>query len=1088
MLDYESKEQSRKSIAELIEKYKEILRRGHEDRYDEENVKIKFINPFLQLLGWDVEGLDEVKAEQRTLTGRVDFSLRLERGMRPRIFCEVKRFDLGRDGLDGFTVRGGKRMTYPEQAIGYAWQMHVDWAVLTNFKEIRLYSSHVRKASEGLVFSLSWDSYIEEFDKLWLLSKESVASGLLDAQERRRTRNTIHEEAPEDLFNIRSILAHDIHKHNMDIPPEKTQEAVQRILDRLIVCRAAEDRSIIRHESLWKLYSAWKETQIDDTALFVTNLRDFFRQFDSIYNSKLFEKHYCEDLVLSNQAMEKVLRTLYEFNFDLIDADILGNIYEEYLGHVLREGDTALERPRFEKNDIARKKGGIYYTPTYVVSYIVEHTLGVALQELSEEEIASIRILDPACGSGSFLIKAYDYLLQHYMDINRKQRATIRPPKSLIDVDEYPQPITDIEKTILMKNLFGVDVDPQAAELGSVSLMLKALRKGEKLPLILDENIKVGNSLVTGGREDLEPFFGDGWKDVKPFDWASEMPDQLSEGGFDIVIGNPPYVDIYTIPKEYREYFMSGIFESAYKKFDLYVLFLETGLKLLREGGLLGFIIPNALMTSPYGKKIRKMILDTCVIEEITDLTQVKVFPRQSVRNIILIVRKESNESTRNDHVARVVTVSPDTNLVEDGISGDEESLLQGLFLEMPEYQFRLVFKKPELLDIVKEMERNSVLLEEAYYINWGLRTGTKELTEKMIVRDPQLPLARKFIRGENILDRYLMEYGKDFIIYEPQELYNPMFPELFESPKLIIRKISGTRGLFATMDENGYYCFSTIIVALPYSSVESSSRARVPEGGVDKSKKMNLGYVLAVLNSSAMRFYYSVRISDRLSVVPNHVKRLPIPEAPLEIQEELDGLAREMTSLKNALHKELPLTEIDRHLSVMPRTLDTTFSSFYDRLPTSDKKSTFGTVAKDHISDLRIELEGNWLHFIVTSEETTNAKAKQGKVSCRFPQTIAHFLHLCLKRYEGSHGNNIVINLIRSFKIPHFDSDSKRNIGSIESLMDKLNQHITRSRELKETISELDLRIDDVVFGLYNLKDHMDEVREYLASQKKPA
>ena len=234
---------------------------------------------------------------------------------------------------------------------------------------------------------------------------------------------------------------------------------------------------------------------------------------------------------------QSVLETLYEYNFNLIDADILGGIYEGYLGFVLREERGEL---RFRREDAERKKHGVYYTPTFVVEYIVDRTLGKALESVDNTGAASIRVLDPACGSGSFLIKAFDLFSEFYTRTNLAARLSARGRRAVEEHEGRPEGVHDYRERILRDNLFGVDLDGQAAEIASINLMLKGLRKGQKLPLILRENIRVGNSLVSGSEADVRPYFGDDWSKKKPFNWTDQFP-FLKEGGFDVVIGNPPY-------------------------------------------------------------------------------------------------------------------------------------------------------------------------------------------------------------------------------------------------------------------------------------------------------------------------------------------------------------------------------------------------------------------------------------------------------------------------------------------------------------------------------------------------------------------
>jgi hypothetical protein len=171
-------------------------------------------------------------------------------------------------------------------------------------------------------------------------------------------------------------------------------------------------------------------------------------------------------------------------------------------------------------------------------------------------------------------------------------------------------------------------------------------------------------------------------------------------------------------------------------------------------------------------------------------------------------------------------------------------------------------------------------------------------------------------IRGESIVDRYLLEWGGEYLTYDRKQLYNPLFPECLDPPKIVIRKISGRRGLFASYDPEGYYPFSTVIIVLPYSAVAAVKQARTPGGAAERSKSFDLRYLLAVLNSRAMRYYFDVMITDGLGVVPQQVNRLPIPKAPAEIQSRLAGLSEKLLASRRELAEEERVAQFRRVVS----------------------------------------------------------------------------------------------------------------------------------------------------------------------------
>jgi type I restriction-modification system DNA methylase subunit len=346
---------------------------------------------------------------------------------------ELKKFS---EQLDGYREVNGQRETFPEQAIRYAWHLKVEWVILTNFKEVRLYNSYYRKPADGLRLRLQFSQFINELDRLWILSRPEVEAGELDKIETKAERKDVDKAVLDDLLEIRRLISDKISASNNSLSLASVRENVQKIIDRLIVIRVAEDRGLIGFGSLRIEHESWERRGLQTP--FMRSLKTIFRDFDEIYNTKLFAPHACEDLVIDNSTLKKVIDTLYQYNFDFLGADVLGAIYEDYLGHVLQE--TTSGGVQIIESGDTRKKEGIYYTPTHLVEYIVKRTIGEMLDKCnSPDDVAKIKVLDPACGSGSFLIKAFDVFKQWYENYNSKWT-----PKDQTLAPHF-QKITDID-------------------------------------------------------------------------------------------------------------------------------------------------------------------------------------------------------------------------------------------------------------------------------------------------------------------------------------------------------------------------------------------------------------------------------------------------------------------------------------------------------------------------------------------------------------------------------------------------------------------------------------------------------------------
>jgi len=361
--------------------------------------------------------------------------------------------------------------------------------------------------------------------------------------------------------------------------------------------------------------------------------------------------------------------------------------------------------------------------------------------------------------------------------------------------------------------------------------------------------------------------------DEQFFHWELEFPEVFFSrdgereegGGFDAVVGNPPYVRIYgdSLADDFVDY-LREVYPTAHMKFDLYVVFSELGIDLTRDQGTFSYIIPDKFTSTPYGEPFREKILSETNILSILDLRDRSVFEDATVSNVIPILQKDVRGSDRLEiRKWRGAGYESKAELDIAAVVTEDDST------------FRLS-RTVDDLRLTQKVRNDSIRFDKIFYTNWGLRTGTKEKTEKFVVDEPIDERAHPMLRGQDILGPYRLEEPSEYIIYEKSELYNPMFEELFESDKIIFRKISGS-GLMAVADEEENYCFSTLIPCVNIQDVQGVDRSGIPEETQESKKYQNLYYALAVVNSSLLEWFYSVNLSDDLSVVPGHINELPI-------------------------------------------------------------------------------------------------------------------------------------------------------------------------------------------------------------------
>ncbi len=447
----------------------------------------------------------------------------------------------------------------------------------------------------------------------------------------------------------RTELAKDIHKRNPDFDVKLLNDVVQKLLDRIIFIRIAEDRKIRPDRELQDIVAQWKEEGKRKSIM--THLFDLFHEVNDDLNGDIFKPHACERANVDSNLLAEIIENLYfpksRYRFDAIGVELLGSIYERYLGSTIR---VTPQRVKVEEKPEVRKAGGVYYTPKFIVDYIVKNTVGKIIEGKTPRQIEKIKILDPACGSGSFLLGAYQCLINYHLEYYRKHPKEAQTQYFDFYYRVGPEDIALPLRTkamILRNNIFGVDIDPQAVEITMMSLYLKALEgergllpKKQHLLPPLSNNIKCGNSLIGYDILNGRLFDDDTKSRINPFDWNSKSTgfgEIMDNGGFDIVIGNPPYVRQETLG-EFKDYFQKH-YEVYQGTADLYTYFIEKGVSLLKNSGLFSYIVANKWMRANYGEPLRRWMRKQ-QIEEITDFGDLPVFESATTYPCIVRIKK----------------------------------------------------------------------------------------------------------------------------------------------------------------------------------------------------------------------------------------------------------------------------------------------------------------------------------------------------------------------------------------------------------------------------------------------------------------
>jgi len=709
-----------KEVKKLVDHFASNIEDYKRQGYYEAQVRKEFIDPFFEALGWDIankggiaEAYKDVIHEDAIKIGGTtkapDYCFRI--GTTKKFFVEAKKpsVDISSDISPAYQLRR------------YAWSAKLPLSILTDFEEFAVYDCQIRpnpddKPSTGRIMLFTYKDYIDKWEQIAnIFSKEAVYKGLFDkyASEKttKRGTTTVDKEFLAEIEGWRNELAKNIAIRNGKLSVYDLNFAVQKTIDRILFLRICEDRGIERSEQLSGL--------INGSRIY-PRLFELFEKADEKYNSGIFhfrrEKDRPEgpdelsaNLKIDDDVLTQILKDLYyprsPYEFSVMPAEILGQVYEQFLGKVIRL--TESHQAKVEEKPEVKKAGGVYYTPSYIVDYIVKNTVGRLLNDssvipsaaeesipnchssasgnpprhcesakggrgnlkpLTPKQIEKLKILDPACGSGSFLIGAYQYLLDFHRDYYAKEPSK---HKKVIYQGKGGQWFLTIDekKRILLNNIYGVDIDSQAAEVTKLSLLLKVLENEtqESLRLFheralpdLGNNIKCGNSLIAPDfyqSQQLTLFGDEQQRKINAFDWQKEFAPIFKQGGFDAVIGNPPYIRIQMLndtQPEAVEYFGRRYISGSKGNYDIYVLFVEKGLGLLNKLGKLGFILPHKFFNSNYGEPLRNLIAEKKHLSHVVHFGDQQVFAGATTYTCLLFLNKSGIDKCEVVKVSKI--------------------------------------------------------------------------------------------------------------------------------------------------------------------------------------------------------------------------------------------------------------------------------------------------------------------------------------------------------------------------------------------------------------------------------------------------
>lgn len=951
-------------VVALVETFTHNYSAYKSGAYKEEQLKQEFLNPFFEALGWDVNNTKKKAAPQYRDVIFED-SIKVATGIQAPDYCftlaGAKKFfvEAKKPSID---VQNDTDAIY--QLRTYAWSAKLPLSILTNFEYFAVYEPRRKplpqdKPSAERVKILRFDEYVDKWDEIaGIFSWNAVLQGSFDkfAEDKEKKRGTqeVGDEFLAEIEGWRDSIAKNIAIRNPSLSIYDLNDAVQKTIDRIVFLRMCEARGIERFGQLQDLLCGDKVYE---------RLGQIYKRSDEKYNSGLFhfEREKARSappdtttlgLSIDDSTLKDIIRNLYypnsPYQFSVIPPEILGNIYECFLGKVIRL--TEGHRAKVEEKPEVKKAGGVYYTPTYIVEHIVGSSIGRLCKGRTPKAISELRLLDPSCGSGSFLLGAYTRLLNYHQEYYSSQAKPEKFKDQIYQGKGGDWFLTIKEKKrILLNNIYGVDIDPQAVEVTKLSLLLKVL-EGENKDVFerqqklyrdralpdLDNNIKCGNSLVDpdfyrGGVQttlDMERVYH-----VNAFDWGKEFPDVMARGGFDVVIGNPPYVRQEKLG-EFKNYFESH-FQVFSSIADLYSYFIERGYNLLRDGGIFSYIVGNKWMRAGYGEPLREW-LGSKNVDEVIDFGSLPVFKQATTYPCIIHIVKSAPSS--NVKVTQVKTLE-----FRDLTSYADENAYTVPRSTLSSHGWTLADEESlKLTDKIRAQSRplGEYVGKRMYY---GVKTALNEAfvvdtptKNQLIAEDPRSEdLLKPFLVGKDI-KRYAISDEGRYLIFMPNGWTRSKaiakvdyWKWLRESYPAIARHLSKFEDKARLREDQGefwwelrpcayYDVFERPKIVWPGISKEITAFALDEQGfyGNDNNQIIASGdlYLLGILNSSLSRFVLRNTCDKvqggfyRLKII--YIQQIPIRTimasnpADVSLQRNLERLVKQMIGLQRTLMK----------------------------------------------------------------------------------------------------------------------------------------------------------------------------------------
>ena len=877
-------------IHQLVARFEENREAYHSGKYNEAQLRQEFLDKFFEALGWDIYNRNGFSPEYRDVV--IEDSLQIEGASKAPDYA----FKIGKERK--FYVEAKKPAVNIEYDIHpayqlkrYAWNAHMPLSILTDFEELAVYNCKNKpaptdSAATGRDKFYKYTDYIEKWDEIaGIFSRDAVWKGSFDrfveSSKGKRGTTEVDDAILKDIEEWRLLLARNIALRNPQVADEhQLNYAVQMTIDRILFLRICEDRGIEPEEQF--------KTMASRPGIYA-QMVELFRRADMKYNSGLF--HFSKEkgnegaadtftpsLKIDDKVLKEIISSIYypcPYIFKEIPVEILGQVYEQFLGKVIRL--TAGHQAKVEEKPEVRKAGGVYYTPKYIVDYIVRNTVGKLLEGKTPAEASELKIVDPACGSGSFLLGAYQYLLDWHM----KWYTSNDPEKWVKGKNPAVTPAngggwkltTAKKKEILVNNIHGVDIDAQAVEVTKLSLLLKVLEEEsgqlslglERVLPDLGRNIQCGNSLIGPdyyANEQMTIFDSEEQYRVNAFDWQTAFPSIFAKGGFDVVIGNPPYGIVF---EEFTKPYLEKKFSAFIRNNDTYSAFIEESLFILRQKGIFGFIIPNTFLLGPYFNNLKNIILTNTTIHKIIDFGLTQIFNQPNVFTSLLFFEKYPDSDKKTQFIKiHDIKKFPEELMFEEL---DRNTLMTLKWSPQNLLFSKLVLHNPKLEELawVKDVGLN-------YWTEGRGKTRGGSIADRAFYEGVKLNVEDKpYLKGRDV-SRYRIEFSQHWLRHNYKKLLDPKIDTLRFSPEFLLQEKIVYR---QTADH--------IIASLDLDKMLSDKTVHIIVVREQFKTKLDLPYLLGLLDSRLLSHLYK-EISQEEGRTFAQVKVFRMKELPIRI------------------------------------------------------------------------------------------------------------------------------------------------------------------------------------------------------------